>query len=188
MHNGHRRSHTILPGRRIQPTYKCKQQRYPLLENKSNNGNSNPDNHHSIPDPIAAQHNPECFRARLGSNGPEETRACRVRYEQELSTKGATSKQLRAYCEIRLRSHEKEGRCHGTTKSTPSQEKSVEGQVAAGKAPAHDDVIKWKHFPRYWPFVRRIHRSPVNCPHQRQWQGALMFSLICVWINSWINY
>ena len=23
----------------------------------------------------------------------------------------------------------------------------------------HDDVIKWKHFPRYWPFVREIHRS-----------------------------
>ena len=22
----------------------------------------------------------------------------------------------------------------------------------------HDDVIKWKHFPRYWPFVREIHR------------------------------
>ena len=20
----------------------------------------------------------------------------------------------------------------------------------------HDDVIKWKHFPRYWPFVRGI--------------------------------
>ena len=28
----------------------------------------------------------------------------------------------------------------------------------------HDDVIKWKHFPRYWPFVRGIHRSPVNSP------------------------
>ena len=26
----------------------------------------------------------------------------------------------------------------------------------------HDDVIKWKHFPRYWPFVRAIQRSPVN--------------------------
>ena len=26
----------------------------------------------------------------------------------------------------------------------------------------HDDVIKWKLFPRYWPFVRGIHRSPVN--------------------------
>ena len=23
----------------------------------------------------------------------------------------------------------------------------------------HDDVIKWKHFPCYWPFVRGIHRS-----------------------------
>ena len=32
----------------------------------------------------------------------------------------------------------------------------------------HDDVIKWKHFPRYWPFVRRIHRSSVNSPHKGQ--------------------
>ena len=51
----------------------------------------------------------------------------------------------------------------------------------------HDDVIEWKHFPRYWPFVRGIHRSPVNSPHEGQWCGALMFSLICVWINSWVN-
>ena len=35
----------------------------------------------------------------------------------------------------------------------------------------HDDVIQWKHFPRYWPFVRGIHRSP----------------LICARINSWVN-
>ena len=33
----------------------------------------------------------------------------------------------------------------------------------------HDDVIKWKHFPRYWPFVRG------------------MFYLICAWINNWVN-
>ena len=39
----------------------------------------------------------------------------------------------------------------------------------------HDDVIIWKHFPRYWPFVRGIHRSPVNSPHKGQWRGALMF-------------
>ena len=26
----------------------------------------------------------------------------------------------------------------------------------------HDDVINWKHFPRYWPFVRGIHWSPLN--------------------------
>ena len=47
----------------------------------------------------------------------------------------------------------------------------------------HDDVIKWKRFPSYWPFVRGIHRSPVK----GQWRGALMFSLICVWINGWVN-
>ena len=48
----------------------------------------------------------------------------------------------------------------------------------------HDDVIKWNHFPRYWPFVRGIYRSPVNSPHKGQWRGALMFSLICAWIND----
>ena len=51
----------------------------------------------------------------------------------------------------------------------------------------HDDVIKWKHFPRYWPFVRGIHRSPVNSPHKGQWLGALMFILICARINGWVN-
>ena len=51
----------------------------------------------------------------------------------------------------------------------------------------HDDVIKWKHFPHYWPFVRGIHRFTVNSQHKGQWRGALMFSLICVWINSWVN-
>ena len=51
----------------------------------------------------------------------------------------------------------------------------------------HDDVIKWKHFPCYWPFEREIHQSPVNTPHKGQWRRALKFSLICVWTNSWIN-
>ena len=51
----------------------------------------------------------------------------------------------------------------------------------------HDDVIKWKPFPRYWLFVRGIHRSPVNSPHKSQWRGALMFSLMCIWINDWVN-
>ena len=49
----------------------------------------------------------------------------------------------------------------------------------------------WRHqmetFPRYWPFVRGIHRSPVNFPHKGQWRGALKFSWICVWINGWVN-
>ena len=51
----------------------------------------------------------------------------------------------------------------------------------------HDDVIKEKHFPRFWPFVRGIHRSPVIYPHKVQWRGVLTFSLICAWINSWVN-
>ena len=59
--------------------------------------------------------------------------------------------------------------------------------IGSGYAGIHDDVIKWKHFPRNWPFVRGIHRSPVNSPHKGQWRGALMFSLICVWINDWVN-
>ena len=25
---------------------------------------------------------------------------------------------------------------------------------------------KWKHFPGYWPFVRRMHQSPANSPHK----------------------
>ena len=52
---------------------------------------------------------------------------------------------------------------------------------------AHYDVIKWKHLPRNWPFVREIHRSPVNFSHKGQWRGALMFSLIYAWINDWVN-
>ena len=51
----------------------------------------------------------------------------------------------------------------------------------------HDDVIKWEHFPRYWPFVREIHRSPVNFPHKGQWRGTLMFTLICARMNGWVN-
>ena len=51
----------------------------------------------------------------------------------------------------------------------------------------HDDVIKWKHFPHYWPFVRGIQRSPVDSPHKGQWRGALILSLICTRINGWVN-
>ena len=53
--------------------------------------------------------------------------------------------------------------------------------------PIHDDVIKWKNFPRYWSFVRKVHRSWENSPHKGQWGGTLMFSLICARINGWIN-
>ena len=46
----------------------------------------------------------------------------------------------------------------------------------------------WRHqMPRYWPFVRGIHRWPVNSPHKGQWRGALMLSLICARIDGWVN-
>ena len=51
----------------------------------------------------------------------------------------------------------------------------------------HDADIKWKHFLLYWPFGRGIHRLPVNSPHKGQWRGTFMFSLICAWINGWVN-
>ena len=51
----------------------------------------------------------------------------------------------------------------------------------------HDDVIKsWKHFPRYWPFVRGIHRSRW-IPRTKASDAELGFSLICAWINAWVN-
>ena len=41
----------------------------------------------------------------------------------------------------------------------------------------HGDIIKWRHFPRYWPFVRES--------TSQQWRGALTFSLICASTNGW---
>ena len=55
------------------------------------------------------------------------------------------------------------------------------------EASAHDDVIKWKHFPRYWPFVRGIRRSP-GIPHKKASDAEFcFFSLICARINGWVN-
>ena len=74
---------------------------------------------------------------------------------------------------------------------------------------AHDNVIKWKHFPGYYPFVRGNHGSTLDSPHKGKWRGALMswillllllllfcflgvflsamFSLICAGTNGWAN-
>ena len=47
----------------------------------------------------------------------------------------------------------------------------------------HDDVIKWKHFSSYWPFVRWINRSLVKASDAELW----CFFFICPWINGWVN-
>ena len=59
---------------------------------------------------------------------------------------------------------------------------SMPGMAVTGiRAQRHDDIIKWKHFPRYWPFVRGIHRSLVNYPHKGQWRRTSILSLFCDW-------
>ena len=49
----------------------------------------------------------------------------------------------------------------------------------------HDDVIKWKQFPRYWLFMWGIHRSPVNSAHKGQWHGCFLWSPPEQ--NAWVN-
>ena len=46
----------------------------------------------------------------------------------------------------------------------------------------HDDVIKWNYFPRYWPFVRGIHLSPVKRPVTRIFD--VFFELR---LNKWLS-
>ena len=78
-----------------------------------------------------------------------------------------------------------EGTCNHSTPH--SKVHGVNMRPTSGRQDPHDDVIKWKHFPRYCPFARGIHRSPVNSPHKGQWRGTLMFSLICARINGWVS-
>ena len=54
------------------------------------------------------------------------------------------------------------------SQSHQTQLARVPGQLHKVSLLQRNDVIKWKHFPRYWPFVRGIHQSPVNSPLQRQ--------------------
>ena len=39
----------------------------------------------------------------------------------------------------------------------------------------HDDIMKWKHFPLYWPFVWGIHRWPTQRPVT--WSFDVFFDL-----------
>ena len=60
------------------------------------------------------------------------------------------------------------------------------GVVDPGRQ-CHDDFIKWKQFPCYWPFVWGIHQLSVTSPQKGQWLGDFMSPLICAWTNRWIN-
>ena len=57
--------------------------------------------------------------------------------------------------------------------------------------PQQEILPWWRHqmetFSALLAFVWGIHRWPVNSPHKGKWRGVLMFSLICAWINGWVN-
>ena len=50
----------------------------------------------------------------------------------------------------------------------------------------HDDVIKWKHFPRYWPFLRGIpgHRW---LPRTKASDASFDVFFDLRWLNGWVN-
>ena len=45
----------------------------------------------------------------------------------------------------------------------------------------------WRHQMESFSALLGFHRSPANSPNKGQWRGALMFSLICTWINGYAN-
>ena len=65
--------------------------------------------------------------------------------------------------------------------------KNAELSILRDDTILHYNVIKWKYFPRYWPLVWGIHRSPLNSPHKGQWRRVLVFSLIFARINGLVN-
>ena len=51
----------------------------------------------------------------------------------------------------------------------------------------HDDVITWKYFLHYWPYVKEIHCHLWIILNNCQWCGALMIPLMSVWRNYQTN-
>ena len=69
----------------------------------------------------------------------------------------------RAYLTLEYHELNLLGRCLKCTSVIRIQSLSHSGDHTGKRIQAiKDDVIKWKHFPLYWPFVRGIHRSPVK--------------------------
>ena len=60
-------------------------------------------------------------------------------------------------------------------------------QQRHGKIP----YIWWRHQMETFSALLALYAGnssvPANSPHKGQWRGALMFSLICAWSNSWAN-
>ena len=54
--------------------------------------------------------------------------------------------------------------------------------------PTHDDVIKWKHFPRYWSFVREFTGHWwLTSTKASDAELLFIYFLICAEINGWVK-
>ena len=85
----------------------------------------------------------------------------------------------KATCSSRVRdteifTHEKNKTCNKPF-CLGGIQRSTHYLVCSKSMHKYDDVIKWKHFPRYCPFVKGINRWPVDSAHKGQWRGVLMF-------------
>ena len=87
-------------------------------------------------------------------------------------TKSSSCRELRDCCKLLLLSRAKAPHSPCVTVYLINWHTTFEGVRIRSRD--HDDVIKWKQFPRYWPFVRGIHRSPVNSVHKGQWRKAFL--------------
>ena len=71
----------------------------------------------------------------------------------------------------------------------------VEYILTRSTSPLDSDEVKmypwWRHqmetFSAWLALCAGNSPVPVNSPLKGQWRGALMFPLICVWINDWVN-
>ena len=72
---------------------------------------------------------------------------------------------------------------------SPAHKAPCEWRISLTKTSNHDDVIKWKHFPRYWSFAWGIDRTaPVNYPHKgpatRSFDVFFDLRLTDGWVNN----
>ena len=68
---------------------------------------------------------------------------------------------------------------------------SYDGESCSWKWAPEEFLSWWRHQMETFSALLAIcaGNSPVpgEFPHKGQWRGALMFSLICAWINDWVN-
>ena len=61
-------------------------------------------------------------------------------------------------------------------------------KVFQGDASSLKQHSNWKcSWLRHQTFSALLAICVENSPHKGQWRGALMFSVICAWINGWVN-